>query len=320
MSPEITPEDGEHLHRLRPLARYQESVSSALRELAQPHVQTAEHITMLPDDPESHPSQKITHVYRDGTPADAETIAAIATASNPNFPDMVSELSDLEFHQKEMSRSLEFLASGGNIVIATNHGDIRDIAEALAAYHVGLRQTAEEQEVEADFATSIMLGKMITHIAIYGLPAVDTLDNLCDRQFFSFPRTKSTENSSLKPFVVDQYNRALRALVKRQLSKGGNLFGIALSGTTDKPLQDETDVIGLGRVSKGTLQIIQSPHTLVLPVAMWRGESDDDSVFEVVDIPRAIRGEEDVHRMMGAIAGKLSELVDGKDFQYAEAV
>ena len=311
-----SPEEREALSGLHVLRNYQATVSHALREQASVHVENNDYIELLPDNPEKYPSQKITHVYHDGTPVDTDTITSIAEAANPNFPAMLETLVANESIERGSTRALELLSSGGNLVIATNHSDIRDVAEALAAFAVTLKTTAETNAQDANFNTVLMLGKILTHLEMYGVAATDIIGSLCDRQYFSFPRSASTESSGLSRKVIDPYNKMLRRIVQHQLAKGGNLFGIALSGTTDKPINGNQDMIGLGRVSKGTLKILQSPNTLVVPVAMWRGQTADESVFEIVDVPTAISDEAHMHRMMGSIATKLSDVVTDKTFTY----
>lgn len=311
-----SPEEKEVLSGLHVLRNYQATVSHALREQASTHVENNDYIKLLPDDPEQYPSQKITHVYHDSTPADTNTITSIAEAANPNFPNMLGTLSANESIERGNTRALELLSSGGNLVIATNHSDIRDVAEALAAFAVSLKTTAEVNSQDTEFSTILMLGKILTHLEMYGVAATDIIGNLCDRQYFSFPRSATTESSGLSRKVIDPYNKMLRRIVQHQLGKGSNLFGIALSGTTDKPVGGNQDLIGLGRVSKGTLKILQSPNTLVVPVAMWRGRTADESVFEIVGVPTAISDEAHMHRMMGNIATRLSDVVIDKTFTY----
>lgn len=312
-------EERETLKGLHVLRNYQVIVSQALREQASIHVENSDFMQLLPDNPEQYPSQKITHVYHDSTPADTETIAALAEASNPNFPNMLETLESQEYMERGNSRVLEQLNSGGNLIIATNHGDIRDVAEALAAFSVSLRTTAEKNSQNANFNTLLMLGKLLTHIGMYGMPATDMVGSLCDRQYFSFPRSASTEASGLSRKVIAPYNKILRRIVHHQLSKGGNLFGIALSGTTDKPVAGRQNIIGLGEVANGTLKILQTPNTLVIPVAMWRGPTAKESVFEVVDVPTAVNDESQLHRLMGNIANRLSDVVQDKAFTYTGA-
>ena len=314
---ETSLEEKEVLSGLHFLRNYQSNVSNALRDQASVHVEKNDYIQFLLDDPDQYPSQKITHVYHNGKPVDTETITAIAEFSNPSFPSMLDTLAANELIERGSSRALEILNSGGNLIIATNHSDIRDVAEALAAFAVSLRTTAETNAQDSNFHTLLMLGKILTHLEIYGEPATKIIGKLCDRQYFSFPRSNTTESSGLSPKVIDPYNKILRGLVHRQLAKGGNLFGIALSGTTDKPIDDNDALIGLGRVSNGTLKLLQSPNTLVVPVAMWRGKTAEDSVFEIVDVPTTVSDAAQMHRLMGSIATRLSDVVTDKTFAYS---
>lgn len=313
MSPDATFEKRE-IGRLHLIERYQQGVSDELRKLAEPHAESSDIMELLPDDPEAYPDQKITNVFHDSTPSSVETITSLATASNPQFPTMVETLLDLEAKHGELSRIHEDLAAGGNLIIATNHSDIRDVAEVLCAFNVALRTSGNSVGDEADFKTLLMLSKMITHVAFFGVPAVEMLDNLCDRQYYSFPRTKSIERSSISESAIKLYNSALRKIVAHQMARGGNVMGVALSGTTDKPDREEPSKVVLARVTPGTAQMTRAPRAKLIPIAVHRLGG---GVFEVVDIPRRMHTDDQLHAVMGGIAMALNERIEDKTFEYA---
>lgn len=305
------------LHPLKALGTYQDTVTNELRGLAAPHVHTNPGIMeLLPSDDEEFPAQKITRVFHDSTPSSIEQITAIATASTLHFPYMLGVLDGLETGQQELSRINEDLGSGDNLIVATNHGDLRDVAEVLSAFHVGLSRNGIESGRPSDFTTILMLSKMVTHLSIYGQAAVEILGNVCDRQYFSFPQTNSIKKSGISERIVRAYNKAVKEILQHQLSQGGNLFGMAPSGTTEKPIDNDPSNLRLGAVTPGTVKLAMSPHTKVVPVAVWR--ADDKPIFEVLDIPRQMRNEEQMHAMMGNMATRLSELVPGKNFSYSK--
>jgi len=307
------------LHPLKALGTYQETVTSELRALAEPHVHSNPGtMDLLPSDDELFSAQKITHVFHDSKPSEVEEITAIATGSTAHFPYMLGALDGLEAGQKELSRINEDLSMGNNLIVATNHGDLRDVAEVLSAFHVGLIRSGIESGRPADFTTILMLSKMVTHLSIYGQTAVEILGNVCDRQYFSFPQTSSIKKSGISERIVRAYNNAVKEILQHQLAQEdeGILFGMAPSGTTEKPIDGDPSNLRLGTVTAGTIKLAMSPRTKVVPVVVWR--SGDRPVFEVLDIPRQMREEEQMHAMMGGMATRLSELVPDKTFSYSK--
>lgn len=300
---------------------YEQLVSQELNDLARGHVERSDgRFTLLPVDPEAHPAQKVTQQSVAGEPAaDIDSLIAIGRAVNEDAPErfdaMIQAFLDFEQQHELVTTLGEDLASGQNIVVITNHSQIQDIAEALGSCHIALRQVGEANQRDYEFSTNIMLSKMIAHLGYQGLPVVDLLKAVCDRQYFSFPKTDSIRGTRIPKLLVSGYNMHLKARVTHKLSKGGNLFGIAPSGTVDKPpRQGEEDEIVLGRVVKGTSSILRADGTKVLPIAVYK--SDEDFVFEILGTPRHMRSDDDVHDTMDSIASVLSKRVADKVFTY----
>ena len=305
---------------LRPLEAFrhhQADVSRELNELAQGHAEkSGGMLTLLDADPDTYPAQKVTRAWVDSTPATLGTIIDTANAAEPRFDQMRQRLLDDEGTSMMLSHIGEDLRSGMNIVIVTNHGEIKDIAVALAAFHATIRETDTKWGYESDFTTNMLLSKMVAHLGFYGIePVTATLGQMCDRQYFSFPQTDSIRNSRISPKLVETYNKALRAAIKARMHTGGNLFAIAPSGTIDKALDPENpDALTLATVGPGTEKLLTHKKTKVLPVVAWN--QDGQFVFEPLGIPRHLQDGQSVQSMMGDISDVLNMSIEGKSFEY----
>lgn len=313
------PEEHAKLSPLEEWRHSQQMVSAELRQFVVGHVERSGGLLgSLPDDHENYQAQKITRPYIDSTPSSLEDIITTASLAESFYPKMLETLDEAEERESEMSRLGEDLTSGQNIIVITNHGEIKDIAVVLAAYYAGIMQAGQQNGREYEFDNNILLSKMIAYldIPLLGEPAVDVLGKMCDRQFFSFPKTDTIKNSRISPALVSAYNWTLRELIRLRLHGGGNLFAIAPSGTIDKPLdENEPDKLSLAPVGRGTAKILTSDDTKVLPVATWL--QGDTPVFEPLGIPRPLRDEEEVHQAMSDIASVLNKTVADKQFIYS---
>jgi hypothetical protein len=120
--------------------------------------------------------------------------------------------------------------------------------------------------------------------------------------------------NKILPTEIDRHNKNMRNHVQHKLGKGGLLLALAASGSTDKPVQGDGDIILMHRVGNGTTGLLQTPKTYVAPMAVWyKGE---EPVLEICDIPRVMRGEKMVHGAMQSVADALSQRVDDKTFVY----
>lgn len=318
----MNPEKGE-LHKFAPLEHWREQqqvVSQELNLLAQGHQEkSGGMLTALPIDPDMYPAQKITTQSIDGTPKEIDQLIELGMAVNLDKPERFTTMIDSFIEaeaQHELVTSLgEDLLSGQNIIVITNHSQIQDIAEVLGACQIAIRQVSETNKREYTFLTNIMISKMVAHLGFYGVSAPELLQGVCDKQYFSFPKTDSIRNSGIPEKLVTAYNWSLRQRIAHQFKKGGNLFGIAPSGTVDKsPLPDTSNQFVLGPVTKGTIDILTNDNTKVLPVAIYK--SDDEFIFEVLGTPRHMRGADDVHQTMDSIAKVLDHSSIHKRFSY----
>jgi hypothetical protein len=290
----------------------EELVFEELRRMASPHVEASDGLfTLLDHDEESYPAQSLRTWHVDGNPQDAGTVKWIARGIEPRFDIFTDVLAESESSASEISRIGEQLEKDQNIILVTNHGDLKDIAYTLAAYYVKLK------EQRYDFRSSLVMSKIISFIGVGedGDSAVNILKNICDEEYFSFPRTKSINQSRIAGGLVTAYNEGVRKVMERRLHKGGNLFAMAASGTTDKPLEDDQSTISMGRIGHGTVKLMAAPNSLVLPIAVWL--TPEDVVFKPCDIPRAINEDEEAHDVMALIAQTLTDSVPDTKFVYS---
>lgn len=289
----------------------EELVFEELRRMAKPHVEASDGLfTLLDHDEETYAAQSLGTWHVDGNPEGPGTVKWIARGIEPRFDTFTDVLTARESEEHEISRIGEQLQKGQNIILVTNHGDLKDIAYTLAAYYIKLK------EMKYSFHSSLVMSKIISFIGVGedGDSAVDILKNICDEEFFSFPRTKSIENSRIASKVVGSYNEVVRTIMSRRLSNGNNLFAMAASGTTDKQHEDNGNIVEMGTIGRGTAKLMRTPNSLVVPVAVWI--TPENVLFEPCDIPRAITSDEQAHDVMNHIAETLSSRVPGKSFVY----
>jgi hypothetical protein len=288
-------------------------VIEELRRLAEPHVEASEGLlSLLEHDEGRYPAQSLGTWHLDGSPQNVDIVDFIAKNIEPRFGEFTKVLEEREAKNKEISQIGELLKEKQNIILVTNHGDLKDIAYTLAAYYIGLKG------LDYDFHSSLVMSKIISFIGVaeYGdEPGVNILKNVCDVEYFSFPRTRSIEQSKIARGFVKGYNLLVREAMERRLAKGGNLFAMAASGTTDKPIE-ETDgsVIGLGKLGDGTAKLMMTEKSLVVPVAVWI--TNQEVLFEPCSSPLQVKSEEDAAAVMKLIAATLSQRVEGKNFVY----
>lgn len=296
-------------------------IDQELRTLATPHIQKLGGVLVaLEHNPEKYPEQSFKVRDLEGDPAPSAMVESIATAVDERFPVLLEKLDELENGYSHISQMGELLKSDTNIVLATNHSDLVDVALVLAAYYCSLRNRDYE-----NFNTGIMISKMIAHLGyrIGGrepAPAAEVLQILCNDIFLSFPRTRSISNSRIAGYTsgVEFYNRGLRRQMANKQRAGRNLWAIALSGTTDKPAVDDPDTLVMGGVGDGTAKILSAPHTLVMPVGIWL--RDEQIIMEPSSkIAVKVSNKTDADHLMTNLASCLSDHVPNTNFRYESA-
>lgn len=301
-----------HSHQEREQAVLEEYAVMAERHIALSHGR----MELLPGDPQKYPAQQLDSHWVEGDPQHAGLVEIIATQAESRFPIFMEQLKSPE-SQAQLKTCGEILKRGNNIMLVTNHGDTIDIALALAGPYCQLDQLGYSHK------TGIIISKMISRIGYIldpstpSIPAVDALKLACDDVFLSFPRTESMRKSKVFSFVpdhIDRHNKKIRSLIAdRQTDDTGYLLGVAGSGSTDKPLENDLDTYLMGGLSVGTMNMMQDSRTFVLPMAVWL--HDEQPIFKFCAL-RSVTSPEEAHGVMQDIAQTLNQEVSGKKFIY----
>ena len=214
------------------------------------------------------------------------------------------------------------MIDGRNLALITNHGDIVDIAVVLAGLTVamcdGRTYGVLEEELDlVDLADhfNIMVSRMVTTRAAFGIPAVSVVSNMA-RTFLSLPQTHSRRRARIDPDLVRASNVLMRADLERQLSMGGQLLAMAASGSQDLSLavnfaarvrnawqgfrgdDHEGPSLHLQPLYSGTMKIMLECGD-VLPLAVCM---DPKSPATDLGSITRVRTEDDCHRVMDWIA------------------
>lgn len=283
------------------------AASHALVALADPHIKSSNGLIVQIDiDHLNHPGQDMNQPFVEGHPQSAAIVESIATAVDSRFPKMVQYL--IEDKSEMMTTTGEMLKRGNNVIVATNHSDLIDIAVAQAAVFCALEHFGFK------FKSSIVISKMISILGykIEGnvAPAVETLELMCNQIFLSFPRTESVKKSRLQRVLgrlrIDNYNSRVVKSITERLDEGGMLLAVAPSGTTDKK--------GImAAISRGTSAILAHKKSFVMPLAV--SLEKDNLIFESAGGLRALESEDEAHDMMDGIANQLSRV--GSEVRYS---
>ncbi len=296
-------------------AEHEDEMLKELSRLAIPHVERSNGLLeLLEVNPEKYPSQLSLHI--EGDPQSAAVVENIATIAEPRFSKFMEILEETEKNKQEMSRIGELLKGGNNVIIATNHGNLIDIALVEAAIYSMLNK--QDYQLKTGIVISKMAAMLGFKINTQIAPCTDVLKLLCSDIFLSYPRSESMKKSRLSkllPDEIDRHNKSMRKMVRQKLDEGGMLLAIAPSGAKDKMCDSDSKNYLLGPLGVGTTGMIVHPRTYVLPVAIWL---DGEVPFmEICDIPRLMNSDQGVHDMMSDISLVLTAGVEGFNFSYS---
>lgn len=293
----------------------QAAVAGELFLLAQKHAAHDPNLEALPHDTEHYPDQALFPYRIKGSPKSPDEIDYIAgKATADRFPQILDKVAEAEEATGLLKTLGEALDSRQNVMLVTNHGEIADVAIALAGFYSHLKRRGQRA------STGIVISRMVSFLGYKigdeTMPATEVLKYLCDDLYLSFPRTDSMSNTKIPKTLVKMYNKDLRYSIGWQLTKGRHLMAVAASGTTDKPLPDDPDTVVLSRLTEGTIELL-TKNALVVPTAVWM--KDGQLVFEVCDEPKQFKDGNQAHAAMGSIVDALNDKVVGKKFIYQPA-
>lgn len=258
-------------------------------------------------------------------PSGLETIELYARAAYPDFDEVLVEA----FTDPLVARQLTDLyhlmwGEGANVALVTNHGQIIDIALVIGALLTAMCDPDRTYGVlgdrlEVDQVASrvnVMVSRMVTTRQAFNVPAIQVLQ--CGgRTFLSVPQTHSRRRVRLEPAVVRANNLVVRHELDHRLAEGGQLLGMAASGSQDLSIAaglmqkvrtqwrqrrgvdpGDTDTLHLQPLYDGTMQLMLSCR-YVMPVAV--SLSAEHPALVIGDLTR-VREKDDCHRIMDWIA------------------
>lgn len=274
-------------------------------------------ICVLDVDPMSYPEQRLDEYHTTGNPIQPESVSAITSLVNPKFDDICQEFYKDPASKVALDQAGEILDAGENVIVATNHTELIDVAVAQAAIYNYLQGQGHE------FSNGLVISKMISLIGSNKLadgdgkpmPAVAAVKMLCDDIYMSYPKTATTSETELSqkmPEIVRQHNRMVSTAIAQKLGEGGMLLAMCPSGTTDK-LEKDSDTCVLQPVQAGTAKLMSREDTYILPVAANFG---DNPFIRACDTPERLSSADKAHTVMQSIARSMQANSKGVKFQY----
>ncbi|MEZ5382793.1 MAG: hypothetical protein R2754_13500 [Microthrixaceae bacterium] len=181
--------------------------------------------------------------FVDPEPQGVETVQLYARTASPIFDDhLAAAFADPARADLLADIHHRLMIDGRNLALVTNHGDIVDIAMVLAGLTVALCDgrtygvlNEELSQEELAEHCNIMVSRMVTTRAAFGLPAISVVTNMA-RIFLSLPQTHSRRRARLDPKLVRASNVLMRADLDRRIQQGGQLLAMAASGSQDLSL------------------------------------------------------------------------------------
>ncbi len=310
--------------------RSERAIAEKFRESGQRHADlSGGTIDVLPYDPAKYPGQSMDVRYLKGNLQPSETgmlkVAAIATSADERFPDMVATLVTQDMVDGRLSRIGEELKQGNNVILASGHGsNVLEPGLELAAVSCALGQRDYYE-----FRSSIVVGKLLPflkyrfHKLDMEATCTDVLKTACSDIYITIPDTESTKEMRLNQQVVDRYNLRAAATVMKGLRQGGVLLEVAFAGRTNRPSEEDRNILEIGEVSDGTVKMVSSNgrtgKNLVVPVATWM--ASNPPVIEICDEPKPVVGpfeerKTQVNSMISTIAAVLNQKVEDKHFRF----
>ncbi|MEI6481499.1 MAG: hypothetical protein WCO19_04310 [Candidatus Saccharibacteria bacterium] len=242
-------------------------------------------------------------------------IQASAETFLPGFSGMVEKFRDPE-HEPLLDSLIEKLNANENVLIATNHGEIYDIAIILSAIRVALagHLTDQDREPIAADRFNIIVHRMISQLGVAGdhdptkiAPALSIL-KLVGEIYLSFPNTETSKKARLPQGLSKYCNKQMLSALSLKLSMGGQILAIAPSGSKDESVRDR---LGKPRkvikpVNSGTYALMRADRTWVLGVGVSLDQKNGPS-FSVSELTQC-QSDDDCREVLNSIAAHHSKL------------
>lgn len=292
-----------------------------LAGIAERHSRNHPSLVLLEHNPELYPGQSLgvtTIKAGEDGPLDPDIAAVIANKVDLRFGVLEKRLHQIDSTTDSISRIREILKDGSNVVHATDHAELIDIALS----HLAL--TAQLRRSDVKLRSGIIVSKMVDFLGVRLdeaiVPVRDIFSQGFDRTYLPIPRTLSTKNK-FEEYELKRYNRSVRSEVSGALNRkprsnakfGPMVLGVAFSGTINKPSADDENTWIVGNVNNGVLDYTSQKQTMTIATSV-RMRRDDCDVF-IDDLPMHVESEDDITRLMGRLVNGLG-LIDGKKYIY----
>jgi hypothetical protein len=269
-------------------------IHETLAETTIKHIDSANGLLEpLPFDLAASPSQMLEIVHLPPaltSKSDAANHAQIATEAMGS-PEFSKFIKDRLASQKPFVGAAKFLMeSGVNVYPVTNHGFLSDIALWSEAWGQELDDEHWQEQ------NGMIISRGVTTIKAFDMAASELLQKI-GHVFMSFPRTKTFENLEIDSRIVDTNNAKMRKEAATWLNQKiihrigrhvlGKTLNVAWSGKTDNVIfgdDHKPEVIEMSGVTSGTVELFK--RGVVLPIVIWDGKGNSESVLEIGNITR----------------------------------
>ncbi len=275
-------------------------------------------ISVLDINPEQYPEQRIGTYHIRGTAQAPEVVEIAANLVEPRFAEVSKQFYKSACNTAVLDQVGALLESGDNVILATNHMQLTDVAIAQAGVYNYLKRQGRE------FSTSLIMSKMISLLASNAfkdetgqpIPGVKALEVICDDAYLSYPKSETTSKTAIAqsmPEVIKSHNMMVSKAIVQKLGEGGVLLAMCPSGTTDN-LRDGGATCVMHRVQSGTARIMAHEKSFVLPMATYFGEND--AFMKVSKDIQRVSSRTDADIVMQSIATTLDAAVPETRFIY----
>jgi hypothetical protein len=252
-------------------------ITECLQRQAQAHVDASEGYLHLlePGRPDQDPSVFLVAGKRQ--PADE-----LEQLMNACYPLSSALIDQTATYAETLEDTEKALAEHKNVMLATTHNDLTDIAKALGAFSVVLERRG------ADFKTATITGKIVTYLGVelegQIIPMTDVLRAGCDDLFLNLPKTTSTTDSGIPEQYMNLHNlRMLKPLIQL-MRRGQVLWAIAPTASTR-----------LKEVNPETVSLFTRKNVLVVPTSIW---ADEQMAFIEPEEPQIVNDSQETQAFM----------------------
>lgn len=286
------------------LQKIEEATHVALGEWIKGHLD--DRMTMLEYNPQYYPYQRFDVASFGPLSPSSEPIEAGRLVMGEAFDELVDAMRSYAPVIKDR------LAHGESSMIVTPHlQNVLDTPVVEAA----LSAAYDDERLVDD--SIIMTGKVITRLAIFGVPAMEMMARM-GRVYMSIPRSPSAREAGVANETIDHINWQMLRECLREV-RHGKVIHQAPSNGRAKPQTRPygSTVLAIPRADDITTRLITRYKSYAIPVAIRFGDESMDSGW-VIGEPGYLREPEDIHRMMDNLANRASGLFENEEIVYEQ--